>query len=62
MVIGVLSSGDNLVIWTTTPWTLPGNLAITVGEDFEYSKVKVNDKFYVLASELVSPLMEKIWI
>ena len=56
---GKLNEGDNLVIWTTTPWTLPGNLGITLGEDFDYSKVKANDKFYVLATDLVESLMTK---
>jgi isoleucyl-tRNA synthetase len=36
----LVSKGDHLVIWTTTPWTLPGNLAIAVGPDVEYSKVR----------------------
>ncbi len=33
---GVLSEGDQIVIWTTTPWTLPANLAISAHPDFEY--------------------------
>jgi isoleucyl-tRNA synthetase len=42
------------VIWTTTTWTLPGNLAICVGPRLEYSLVKVpNGEVYILASELV---------
>jgi len=49
--------GDNLVIWTTTPWTLPGNLAIAVGEVFYYVKVKVNDKFYIVAKDLLEELV-----
>ncbi len=55
----VLDKGDKLVTWTTTPWTLPGNLAITVGEDFDYSKVKVGNEVYVVATELVENLMIK---
>ena len=43
----VVKSKDYLVIWTTTPWTLPGNTAIAVGENFEYAKVDVNGKHYV---------------
>jgi isoleucyl-tRNA synthetase len=35
--------GDNLVIWTTTPWTLPGNLAVAVGINVDYVKVKPVD-------------------
>ncbi|MDD2409439.1 MAG: isoleucine--tRNA ligase [Bacilli bacterium] len=49
---------DHLVIWTTTPWTLPGNTAIAVGENFEYSKVMVNNKNYIVASELLNSLKE----
>ncbi|MEG2322178.1 MAG: isoleucine--tRNA ligase [Bacilli bacterium] len=57
-----VSTGDNLVIWTTTPWTLPGNLGIAVGEDFLYSKVLVNNKNYIVASDLlVSLALEFGW-
>jgi len=42
------------VIWTTTTWTLPGNVAISLNPDFEYSLVKVpNGEIYVLATELI---------
>ena len=47
---------DNLVIWTTTPWTLPGNLGIAVGENFTYAKVLVNDKKYILSLDLLKDL------
>ncbi|MDJ0925498.1 MAG: isoleucine--tRNA ligase, partial [Acidimicrobiia bacterium] len=33
---GPVKAGDYLLIWTTTPWTLPGNLAVAVGTDIEY--------------------------
>ena len=39
------------VIWTTTPWTLPGNLAITIGEDFDYSIVEVKNSNNNLLNE-----------
>ncbi len=48
--------GENLVIWTTTPWTLPGNLGIAVGEQFDYAKVDVNGKIYIVANDLVDSL------
>ena len=48
----------NFVIWTTTTWTLPANLAICLNEDFEYSIIKANDEYYVLASELVENTMK----
>lgn len=46
------------VIWTTTPWTLPGNVAITIGGDFEYSIVEANGEKYIIATELVNNVME----
>lgn len=42
-----------IAIWTTTPWTLPGNMAVAVHPEFEYSMVRVGKEFYVLATELV---------
>ncbi len=46
------------VIWTTTTWTLPGNLAICLNPDFEYSLVKfANGEIYVLATELIESVV-----
>ena len=47
-------AGKNVfvVIWTTTPWTLPANLGIAVHPDFEYSAIEVGDEVYIVASEL----------
>lgn len=39
--------------WTTTPWTLPSNVALTVGKDFDYAKVKYNDEYIIMAKNLV---------
>ena len=41
-----------LLIWTTTPWTLPSNLAVAVGRDLEYSVIKSGDDHYIIASAL----------
>lgn len=46
--------GTFLLAWTTTPWTLPGNVALAVGADIDYVKVKQENEFYILAKELVS--------
>jgi len=43
----------SFMIWTTTPWTLPANLAIAVHEKFEYALVRVDGNHTVLALELV---------
>ncbi|MDM7922428.1 MAG: isoleucine--tRNA ligase [Pyrinomonadaceae bacterium] len=47
-----------LVIWTTTPWTLPANLGIAVHPEFDYSAVEVNDEVYIVASELKNTFCE----
>ncbi len=54
-----IKKGENLVIWTTTPWTLPGNLAVAVGEQFEYAKVRVGNKIFIIANDLVTSLSEE---
>jgi isoleucyl-tRNA synthetase len=47
------------IIWTTTPWTLPGNLAISLNGDFEYALVKEpSGDVYIIAEELVEPVAE----
>lgn len=47
------------VIWTTTTWTLPGNVAISLNPDFEYSLVKFeNGDIYVLATELIESVVK----
>ena len=40
--------------WTTTPWTLPSNVALCVNPDETYVKIKVEDTYYILAEALVS--------
>ena len=49
----------SIVIWTTTPWTLPANLAIAFNPEFEYSAVRVNGKGYIVASGLLKAVSEK---
>ncbi len=47
------------VIWTTTTWTLPGNLAICLNGDYEYALLKVNDEVYVVADDLVESVAKE---
>ncbi|WP_029894959.1 isoleucine--tRNA ligase [Desulfohalovibrio reitneri] len=58
----VLPGGDPeraaLVIWTTTPWTLPGNQAVAVHPELEYSLVETSSGQYVLASDLLENLAQ----
>jgi isoleucyl-tRNA synthetase len=49
----------SVVIWTTTPWTLPANLAIAFHPDYQYSAVRVGDKGYIVATELLKAVAEK---
>mgnify|MGYP001807872081 FL=1 len=47
----------NFVIWTTTPWTLPANLAVCLHPEFQYSAVEIAGEVYVIAEKLLSKLV-----
>ncbi len=51
--------GDYLLVWTTTPWTLPGNLAVAVGEDIDYVCVEQGGERYWVAEERLSALWDE---
>ncbi|MBQ3161749.1 MAG: isoleucine--tRNA ligase [Oscillospiraceae bacterium] len=55
--LGIDLDKTYFVIWTTTTWTLPGNLAICLGPDYEYTVVQANGENYIMAAELVKPTM-----
>ena len=46
-----------LLVWTTTPWTLMSNVAACVNPNEEYSKCRVDDKYYIVASKLASAVL-----
>lgn len=46
----------SFLIWTTTPWTIPANLAVAVNEGLDYLLVRVEDKYYVFAAALLETL------
>ncbi len=54
------SENTYILIWTTTPWTLPGNEAVTVHPNFEYSTLQVNDEKWILAKKLVDSVMNEL--
>ncbi|WP_314776982.1 isoleucine--tRNA ligase [uncultured Solobacterium sp.] len=56
---GVLGADDNFVIWTTTPWTIPSNMAVSVHPDLEYALVKTSAGNLVLLEKFVDRLLEK---
>lgn len=49
-----------VVIWTTTPWTLPANVAICLNPDFEYAVVKAGPEIFLMAKELVETVAQEI--
>ncbi len=49
-----------LIIWTTTPWTLPSNAGVMVNPKFEYAQVEINGEEWIIARERVKSLMEKL--
>ena len=51
-------SKEYVLVWTTTPWTLPANMAVCVHPDFDYAYVKINHEVYLLAEALVNSLFE----
>lgn len=46
-----------ILAWTTTPWTLPSNLALCINKSYTYCEVKVEDEIYVLAKDLVEKVL-----
>ena len=43
--------GDKFLVWTTTPWCIPGNLAIAIGKEIEYSRISIKNNFYWIATD-----------
>ena len=56
---GVLTADDNFVIWTTTPWTIPSNMAVSVHPDLEYALVKTSAGNLIVLEKFVDRLLEK---
>ncbi|MFX3674175.1 MAG: isoleucine--tRNA ligase [Paenisporosarcina sp.] len=50
---GVISEGTKIIIWTTTPWTIPANLGISVHPDFDYVIAEVAGSRYLVAKDLL---------
>jgi isoleucyl-tRNA synthetase len=49
-------AGESLLVWTTTPWTLPGNVAVAVAPDVTYVRARAGEETVILAE----PLVEKV--
>ena len=51
-------AGAHMLAWTTTPWTLPGNVLLAVGSDMKYNLVSLDGEKYVVGSELLEKVFE----
>jgi isoleucyl-tRNA synthetase len=51
--------GTFIIIWTTTPWTLPANLAVAYNSTFSYSQVMANGETYIVSTMLLGAVSEK---
>ncbi|MCM3637941.1 isoleucine--tRNA ligase [Sporosarcina luteola] len=58
--LGVVDEDVRIVIWTTTPWTIPANLGISVHPEFVYAVVKVDGNKFLLAKDLVEFVAKEI--
>ncbi|MDL2325237.1 isoleucine--tRNA ligase [Ruminococcaceae bacterium OttesenSCG-928-A16] len=59
---GIPADKTWFVIWTTTAWTLPANVAICLGPKYTYAAVKVKDRYYIVAEDLVENAMQECGI
>jgi isoleucyl-tRNA synthetase len=57
---GVLDEGTKIVIWTTTPWTIPANLGIAVHPELDYVVVKVDNEHFVVAEALLEEVAKTV--
>ncbi len=57
---GVLETDVQIIIWTTTPWTIPANLGISVNPDLVYVVVETGGQKYLVAQELLETVSEEI--
>lgn len=55
----VLDGDEKIIIWTTTPWTIPANTGIALHPELQYSVIAVNGVKYVVATELVKAISEE---
>ena len=59
LTVGGQTYESFVVIWTTTPWTIPANQAVAYSKEIAYSAVVIDNKAYVLADSLISSCLEK---
>ena len=55
-----LETGERVLVWTTTPWTLPSNLALAVGPDIDYAVFEQDGERYLLGEATVSKYLKEL--
>ena len=60
MTKGVVDSDAKFIIWTTTPWTIPSNVAITVHPELKYGQYNVDGQKYIVAEALSDAVTEAL--
>jgi isoleucyl-tRNA synthetase len=53
----VVGGEERLLVWTTTPWTLPGNVAVAVSPTATYARVRVGDEYFLVAEDRVATVL-----
>ncbi|MYL52083.1 isoleucine--tRNA ligase [Pontibacillus yanchengensis] len=57
---GVVEGDEKFIIWTTTPWTIPANMAIAVHPELSYVTVEANGGKYIIAEKLIDEVAEAL--
>jgi isoleucyl-tRNA synthetase len=57
LALPVTGGEEKLLVWTTTPWTLPGNVAVAVSPRAGYARVRLGEDLYLLAEDRVLPVL-----
>ncbi|CAN5909050.1 isoleucine--tRNA ligase [soil metagenome] len=56
----MLETGEKLLVWTTTPWTLPSNLAVAVGPDIDYAVVELDGTRYIIGEDRLTAYEQEL--
>ena len=51
-----IKESDKFLVWTTTPWCIPGNLAIAIGREINYLRIQIKNDFFWIAKDLLAEL------
>merc|ERR1712070_708448 len=49
----------SFIIWTTTPWTIPSNVAVCINPDLEYSLIKIDNSYHIIADSMIESCSDR---